>query len=261
MQRQNLICLNSHSKCEGAITRHRKTILGDEKAILDFVIVCDQLAAFLQRMIIDEKRSNVLTKYVTLKGVRVKSESDHNPVFAEFNLKFSRAQPVTRHEMFEFKNVDSQKKFYELTNNCFKLRNCFDGQSDPKVATDRFFKTLNNVFHAVFKKIRIRPSKPFSTARGSRVGELLSQKTDLGKVIKNSKCEFDCDAAKKDLEQVEMEIFQILSAKNAKIVTDQVADLDSLDGSFNQIGMWKIKNKICPRPKDPPLQKRITLGI
>ena len=128
---------------------------------MDFVIVCDQLAAFLQRMIIDEKRTNVLTKYVTLKGVRVKSESDHNPVFAEFNLKFSRAQPVTRHEMFDFKNVDSQKKFYELTNNCFKLRNCFDGQSDPKVATDRFFKTLNNVFHAVFKKIRIRPSKPF----------------------------------------------------------------------------------------------------
>ena len=51
-------------------------------------------------MIIDEKRANVLTKYVTLKGVRVKSESDHNPLFAEFSLSFSRKQSVTRCEMF-----------------------------------------------------------------------------------------------------------------------------------------------------------------
>ena len=260
MQRQNLICLNSHVKCEGTITRHRKTVLGDEKAILDFVIVCDQLAAFLQRMIVDEKRTNVLTKYVTLKGVRVKSESDHNPVFVEFNLKVSRAQPVTRQEMFDFKNEDSQKKFFEVTNNCWKLRNCFDGQLAPKMSTDRFFKTLNNVFHTVFKKIRIRTSKPISTARGSRTGELLSQKTDLEKVIKNSKCETDCDATKKKLEQVELEIFKILSAKNAQIVTDQVASLDSLDGSFNQIGMWKIKEKICPRPRDPPTAKKDHLG-
>jgi hypothetical protein len=103
MQRQNLICLNSNAKCEGTITRHRKTVLGDEKAILNFVIVCEQLAAFLQRMIVDEKRTHVLTKYVTLKGVRVKSESDHNPVFVEFNLKVSRAQQVTRQEILTLK--------------------------------------------------------------------------------------------------------------------------------------------------------------
>ena len=47
---------------------------------------------------------------------------------------------------------------------------------------------------------------------------------------------------------------------NAKIITDHIADLDSLDGSFNQISMWKIKNKICPRPKDPPTAKKDHLG-
>ena len=81
IQRQNLNCLNSHQLCEGSITRHRKTVNGDEKAILDYIIVCEQLAAFLQCMMIDEKRENILTKYVSLKGVRVKSESDHNPLF------------------------------------------------------------------------------------------------------------------------------------------------------------------------------------
>ena len=36
--------------------------------------------------------------------------------------------------------------------------------------------------------------------------------------------------------------------------------MDSLDGSFNQIGMWKVKKKICPRPKDPPTAKKDDLG-
>ena len=40
LKRQNLSCLNAHRLCEGSITRHRKTIFGDEKAILDYIIVC-----------------------------------------------------------------------------------------------------------------------------------------------------------------------------------------------------------------------------
>ena len=48
--------------------------------------------------------------------------------------------------------------------------------------------------------------------------------------------------------------------KNAKIVSDQMACLDTLDGKFNQIGMWKIKKRICPRPKDPPSAKKDEFG-
>ena len=46
IQRNNLICLNAHEKCEGSITRYRKTISGEESSILDYIIVCEQLAAF-----------------------------------------------------------------------------------------------------------------------------------------------------------------------------------------------------------------------
>ena len=158
IQRQNLICLNAHGSCEGSITRHRKTVCGDEKAILDFIIVCDQLGEFFQRMIVDEKRVNVLTKYVSLKGVRVKRESDHNPVYAEFNLKFSRAKSSVRQEMFDFRNEESMRNFSEITNNCKKLRNCFDGNLSQSDAFDKFSKSLNNTFHLAFKKIRIRSS-------------------------------------------------------------------------------------------------------
>ena len=68
--------------------------------MLDYVIVCDQLLTYFQRMVIDEARVHVLTKYATLTGARVKSESDHNPLFAEFKLTFSRGQTATRKEIF-----------------------------------------------------------------------------------------------------------------------------------------------------------------
>ena len=191
IERQNLICLNRHEKCSGSITRHRKTILGDEKSIIDFIIVCDQLATFLHKMIIDEKRANVLTKYTSSKGVRSKSESDHNLIYAEFNLKFSICRATVRREMFDFKNTESQKTFTELTNNSEKLRTifsrCIKGKLEPKVASDKFFKTLNDIFHASFKKIRIR-SKPFTRKPKGEIEVKLSQKADLQQVIKDSQC-------------------------------------------------------------------------
>jgi hypothetical protein len=135
LQRQNLTCLNSHEMCVGTITRHRKTILGDEKAVLDFIIACDQLTPYLERMVVDEKRVNVLTKYATSKGVRIKSESDHNPLYAEFNLRFIRGKTTIRREIFDFKNQESLDKFSEITNNSEKLRTCFKGNLSTKAAT------------------------------------------------------------------------------------------------------------------------------
>ena len=96
IRRQNLSCLNAHELCQGSITRHRKTRVGDEKAILDFIIVCERLVVFAERILIDEKRENTLTKFASLKGVRQKSESDHNPLFVEFNIKFRKAQASER---------------------------------------------------------------------------------------------------------------------------------------------------------------------
>ena len=228
--------------------------------IIDYVLVCDQLAAYLKRMLVDENRENVLTKYATLKGVRVKSESDHNPIYAEFDLTFRRCHTVTRREIFDFKSEESQQKFFELTDNSDKLRNCFQGISSPKIATDKFLKTLNDTFHLAFKKIRIRSSTTVPMARKDKIEEKMLLKADLEKVVKNSCSRNESDTAKHRLEQVESDIYEIISSKNAKAVTDQVACLDTLDGKFKQIGMWKVKNKICPRKKDPPTAKKDDFG-
>lgn len=254
-QRQNLTCLNAHELCQGSITRHRKTVLGDEKAILDFVIVCDQLVAHFQRMIIDEKRANILTKYVSLKGVRVKSESDHNPLFVEFSLKFSRTQTVRR-EIFDFKDEESLNKFTELTSNSEKLSTCFESGLSPKAASDKFYKSLNDTFHRAFKKIRIRLFKPFCISKRDNIEDQLRIKSDLEKVVRSSKSQIECEEAKLKLQRVDLQIYEIMSEKNAKIISEQVASLDTMDGSFSQIGMWKVKKKLFSRPKEPPTAKK-----
>ena len=63
-------------------------------------------------MVIDEDRLHVLTKYATTKGVEKKSESDHNVLYAKFVLTFSRQVAEVRREVFDFKNLESQKIFF-----------------------------------------------------------------------------------------------------------------------------------------------------
>ena len=36
---------------------------------------------------------------------------------------------------------------------------------------------------------------------------------------------------------------------------DQVKNLETLQGSFSQTGMWNVKSKLFPRPSDPPMAK------
>ena len=63
IRRQNLAVLNANDLCKGIITRHRTTVLGEEKSVLDYIIVCDFLLSYLEKMLVDENRMFVLTKY------------------------------------------------------------------------------------------------------------------------------------------------------------------------------------------------------
>ena len=110
------------------------------------------------------------------------------------------------------------------------------------------------------KKIIIRSGGNPSLARVGNTENKLREKADMEKVFKNSSSEAERSSAKNKLEQLEREIFELLSEKNAQIVIEQVACLDAMDGSFNQIGMWKVKKKLCPRPKDPPTAKKDVFG-
>ena len=58
------------------------------------------------------------------------------------------------------------------------------------------------------------------------------------------------------MRKVEDDISEASANRNAKNIEEQIKSFDLTDGSFSQLGMWKVKNKICPRPKDPHGKKR-----
>ena len=76
------------SLCEGSITRMRKTTRGVETSILDVFVTCDRILPFITRMVVDEKRENVLSNYNALKDTGRVIESYHNGMTLEMNLTF-----------------------------------------------------------------------------------------------------------------------------------------------------------------------------
>ena len=124
IERESLVLLNSSELCQGAITRIRVTKDTTELSILDYIIVCEKLAQFLEHMFIDEERNFSLTKYATTKGVKKIVKSDHNILYAKFFMEYkSLAWKRPRKEVFNLKNPECQAKFKEVTTDSLKLRN------------------------------------------------------------------------------------------------------------------------------------------
>ena len=50
------------------------------------------------------------------------------------------------------------------------------------------------------------------------------------------------------------------SDRNTKLVEEYIQSLDSTSGNFSQLGMWKLRNKLCQAQSDPPMAKRDKSG-
>ena len=156
IRRQNLIIANANEKCSGTITRQRITKDNEEKAVLDFIICCEKLEPYFNEMLIDEPQNHILTKYVTTKGAIKHVKSDHNVMFANFYLQYNRRQTKIKRELFNFKNKDDQQKFFQFTSKTTKFSSCFENGGSAEAKSSKFFKTLDDAFHACFKKVRIK---------------------------------------------------------------------------------------------------------
>ena len=88
IERESLVLLNVSDLCQGAITRVRVIKDNTEKSILDYILVCEKLATFLEQMLIDEDRNFSLTKYATTKGIKKIVKSDHNILYAKFSMQY-----------------------------------------------------------------------------------------------------------------------------------------------------------------------------
>ena len=113
---QELTIANTLEVCAGTITRERAVEGKDERSVIDYIIVCEEMLKFLKEMIIDESRSFVLRHIVKTKNTNKVITSDHNILVGKFSLSFDRLQRKIRKEFFDFKCEESRKSFLEETN-------------------------------------------------------------------------------------------------------------------------------------------------
>ena len=258
VERQQLTIGNTVDKCRGAITRERVVLGNTEKAILDYILICERMKAFLDEIMIDEDRLHVLTKYSSKKRKTVLS--DHNIMFAKFKLKYSCLPPSNRKEVFNLKDLECQKKFLEETSNNLKLSTCFTDTRSFIHNSKIFFKHLKGSIFKSFKRIRITVGN--KTKQGENIlQEMLKNKKELKIVALNAKSDHIKTKAEEKIAEIDDALREKYAAKWAEIIKNESKHIKTLEGKFSQIGFWKLKKKLCPQVMDPPMAKINEDGI
>ena len=78
--------------------------------------------------------------------------------------------------------------------------------------------------------------------------------------LQNVQCKLGKQITENEIENIEDLISSKCAERNSQTVRDYVQNLDVSRGNFSQLGMWKLKNKLCPTQVDPPMAKRDKLG-
>ena len=253
ISRENLVLVNLSQLCSGALTRHRVTQKNIEQSILDYLVVCDRLANYLEMMVIDEHRNFPLTKYASKKGVKKTVKSDHNTLYGRFSIEYRNLSwKKPREAIFNLKNTECQQKFTEVTQNSMKLKKCFSPLTDFGKQCNQFFNTFDDILHQCFKKVRVGWNKN----RKCEIQSLLDQKSEMQKCLITSNCKLASTITQSKIENIEENLSTLCANRNVKIVNEYIGSLEDLEGRFNPTGMWRLKERLLPQEHDPPMAKK-----
>jgi hypothetical protein len=232
-----LIVANSLSKCKGLITRRRVTKYRTEESCIDVLLFSSDLQQHFTSLLIDEERKHVLTKIRNTKNGVVKKESDHHVLLSEFNnIMFTTNN--TKHDIYNLKNVECQKRFREYTSKTRMLSSIFNSSDDIDILAKRFLKKLDGCIAMNFKKIRV-----------SHVKE--SDEDKLYKKMRELKGKED-DKSKTEIDNIIKEIAKLSEGKY-QMVMEELNSMKPSEGKIDSQKFWKMKRKMCKQNMDPPV--------
>ena len=113
--RNNLVICNATALCEGLITRTRVTVNGAEQSVIDFMLVCEEMFSYMEKMTVDEKKNFSVESYSKAGNQMKVTKTDHKMMIGKFDLKVQQKITQSRREIFKYKDVERQKRFKELT--------------------------------------------------------------------------------------------------------------------------------------------------
>ena len=259
IDRQDLILVNSSKFCVGTITRERVFEDKIERSIIDYVITCSELFESVQKMEVDDKRMYTLSRPARKKDKSSVVKSDHNIIRCEFGLYANRKEATIRNEFFNFKCDEGKELFFENTNSTTKFSSCFKEKLPFEASCSSLLRKMKKTFQMCFNKVRVKSGnrKPLGDPI---VQENLKTIENLKVYLAAKPGEMNETLAKRKLEEIESKINLESSKKNADIVRDHVSNIKSLEGSFCNLGFWKLKKKLWPEAPDPPMAKKDVHG-
>ena len=228
--------VNSLPICRGLITRKRDLINGKhERSVIDFVVVCSRVLPYLTEMIIDEANKFITTNYTQAKN-RVKAiNSDHNTEFVKMNI-YIVPNKVVKREIYNLKNVNSQIKFKQSTDDVQDFSLCLNGNANVSVKCDRWKQTLDSHIKKAFRKIKVKKNRLKPSA-----ADVLIDKRNYMKEDKDSQAKVALDA----------KIAMILLKEEIDKAKHFVKYCNTT-GTFPLRKMWKLKRELWPK-KAPTL--------
>ena len=225
-------------KCEGLITRRRETIDGTEESVIDHLLFTEDLRDDFNALVVDEKKTNAITKLVKTKYEVKTIESDHNALISYFQIAWDRKVKDERVEMFNLKSSEGQIKFKEITSRNGNFSEIFQSNVDLNAATEKFIKKLNDCIYQSFKKIRI------TERQNKEIQELFDKRKILrGKNDETSKIE---------LKEVESKLAEKCAETNYLKIKEELGRINCEEGGVNSGYLWKLKKKLSPKCRDPP---------
>ena len=234
-----LVVVNGlEGKYKGVITREKHTTEGVEKSVIDFVIISESLANMVEYLEIDDERKEVLTKLIKTNKGTERKQSDHNLMKTKLNITWNPKVSYQTETVFNFKNIESQRKFKEETSYTNELSSIIDQQKPINIVTKKLLRRLKGFIQKSFKKIKIT-NKP---------DEILENLYSKRRQLQNNENE----DSKKELEKIESELAEKYSEKMYKTIKREIDGINCEEGGFNSGHLWTLKNKLIPKHNDTP---------
>ena len=247
-QNPSLWLVNGSEKCEGDITRKRVKGKKVEMAILDFLVVSEDLKSSLQKLKIDTDREYPLCSF--LKGKQ--KNSDHFTLSATFDMKYRKRRPV-RVEVFKFKSPEGMEKYKHILKTENRLSECLNNNDDVEKQVLSWYEEFNRILSRSFSKVRVTNKQ-----KETEVSRLFQKRTTLIQKLKKDPGNIETLNEKDEIEE---KLATIVGKENREKIFENFAKLDQSEGeSFSQ-GIWDLKKKVFPKVhKAVPAAKRDITG-
>ena len=152
LKKNRLTCVNGLPITEGEIPRSRKYLGVEKKSTIDFYVLCERVLTSVKSLKIEDGKDHILTKYK--KGVN-SVNSDHKPLVMEVLLKVSQSKNIEL-EITDFKDINSQENFKEITSETQVFTNCAKSLQPMQQQANKWMNTLKSHCSIAFKRIRIK---------------------------------------------------------------------------------------------------------